>query len=42
MLHVIRYAKYMDLNQLLQLTIDKKASDLHIIANYCPTIRVDG
>jgi len=32
----------MDLNKLLQTVIDKKASDLHIIPNYFPTIRVGG
>lgn len=32
----------MDLSQLLQLTIDKKGSDLHIISGYYPTIRVSG
>lgn len=32
----------MDLSQLLQLTIDKKASDLHMVPGYFPTIRVSG
>ena len=32
----------MDLSQLLQLTIDKKASDLHLVSGYFPTIRVNG
>lgn len=32
----------MDIFQLLRMTIEKKASDLHIIANYFPTIRVNG
>lgn len=32
----------MDLNKLLQLVIDKQASDLHLIPNYYPTIRVAG
>ncbi|MEK7633877.1 MAG: PilT/PilU family type 4a pilus ATPase [Patescibacteria group bacterium] len=32
----------MDLPQLLQLTIDKKASDLHVVPGYYPTIRVSG
>ncbi|MFH0979721.1 MAG: PilT/PilU family type 4a pilus ATPase [Candidatus Roizmanbacteria bacterium] len=32
----------MDLNKLLQIVIDKKASDLHIIPNYFPTIRIVG
>ena len=32
----------MDVKQLLQLTIDKKASDLHAVAGMPPTIRVDG
>ena len=32
----------MDINKLLQLTINKKASDLHIIPGYFPTVRVNG
>jgi len=32
----------MDLFKLLQLTIDKKASDLHLIPAYFPTVRVNG
>ncbi|KKT87520.1 MAG: twitching motility protein [Parcubacteria group bacterium GW2011_GWB1_45_10] len=32
----------MDIKQLLQYTIDKKASDLHLIVGVPPTIRVDG
>lgn len=32
----------MDLQKLLQLVIDKKASDLHLIPGYFPTIRVSG
>jgi twitching motility protein PilT len=32
----------MDLSQLLQLAIDKKASDLHVVSGYFPTIRVGG
>ena len=32
----------MDLSNLLQLTIDKKASDLHMVPGYFPTIRVNG
>lgn len=32
----------MDLTKLLQLTIDKKASDLHLIPGYYPTVRVNG
>ncbi len=32
----------MDLSKLLQLVIEKKASDLHIIPGYYPTIRVSG
>ena len=32
----------MDLSKLLQLTIDKKASDLHLVPGYYPTIRVNG
>lgn len=32
----------MDLSKLLQLTIDKKASDLHLLPGYYPTIRVNG
>lgn len=30
----------MDISELLQLTIDKQASDLHLIAGYYPTIRI--
>ena len=32
----------MDLKSLLQLTIERKASDLHLIAGIPPTLRVDG
>lgn len=32
----------MDLSKLLQLVIDKKASDLHMVPSYFPTIRVNG
>ncbi len=32
----------MDLSNLLQITIDKKASDLHVVPGYYPTIRVNG
>ena len=32
----------MTIADLLQLTISRKASDLHLIAGYAPTIRVDG
>lgn len=32
----------MDLTNLLQQTIDKNASDLHLLPNYYPTIRVNG
>jgi len=32
----------MDLSALLQLTIDKKASDLHLLPSYFPTVRVSG
>lgn len=32
----------MTIQSLLQITIEKKASDLHLIAEYAPTIRVDG
>lgn len=32
----------MDLSKLLQIVIDKKASDLHLIPGYFPTIRVSG
>ncbi len=32
----------MDLSKLLQLTIDKNASDLHLVPGYFPTIRVSG
>ena len=32
----------MDLSKLLQLTIDKSASDLHMVPGYYPTIRING
>ena len=32
----------MDLKELLQLTVDKKASDLHLTDNSPPIIRIDG
>src|SRR3989338_9254004 len=32
----------MDLSQLLQLTVDKKASDLHLVPGYYPGVRVSG
>lgn len=32
----------MDISELLQLTIDKQASDLHLISGYCPAIRIAG
>lgn len=32
----------MDLSKLLQITIDKKASDLHLVPSYFPTIRING
>lgn len=32
----------MTIQDLLQITIDKKASDLHLVAGYKPTLRVDG
>ena len=32
----------MDLSQLLKLVVDKKASDLHLVPGYFPTIRVSG
>lgn len=32
----------MDINQLLQLTIERKASDLHLIAGIAPYLRVEG
>jgi len=32
----------MDLSKLLQLVVDKKASDLHLVPGYYPTIRVNG
>lgn len=31
----------MDINQLLQLTIDKKASDLHLIPGFFPAVRIN-
>lgn len=32
----------MNIKELLQLTVDKNASDLHVIAGIAPTLRVDG
>ena len=32
----------MDLSKLLQLVIEKKASDLHLLPGYYPTVRVSG
>lgn len=32
----------MEIQQLLQLTVDRKASDLHLIVGIAPTLRVDG
>lgn len=32
----------MDLSQLLQLVIEKKASDLHLVPGYYPTVRISG
>ena len=32
----------MEIQQLLQLTVDKKASDLHLVVGTLPTLRVDG
>jgi len=32
----------MDLNKLLQLAVDKNASDLHLVSGYFPTVRVNG
>ena len=32
----------MDIKQLLQLTVDRKASDLHLIAGTFPTLRIEG
>lgn len=32
----------MDLSKLLQMVVDKKASDLHMVPGYYPTIRVNG
>ncbi|HEX7542477.1 MAG TPA: type IV pili twitching motility protein PilT, partial [Patescibacteria group bacterium] len=32
----------MELSQLLQLTIDKKSSDLHVVPGYYPTVRING
>ncbi len=36
-----RPQKYTDIKELLQLTLDKGASDLHIASNYPPFIRID-
>jgi len=38
----ILYTKTMDIAELLNITIEKKASDLHIIPGYHPSIRVNG
>lgn len=32
----------MDIHQLLQLAIDRNASDLHVVVGYAPTLRIDG
>ena len=32
----------MELSQLLQLVIEKKASDLHLVPGYYPTVRISG
>ena len=32
----------MGIKELLQLTVDRKASDLHIVAGIPPTLRIDG
>ena len=32
----------MDINQLLGLTIERNASDLHLVAGHYPTLRIDG
>lgn len=32
----------MNIEQLLQLTIDRQASDLHLVTGYHPTVRIDG
>src|SRR3989344_4759067 len=32
----------MELSQILQLVIEKKASDLHLVPGYYPTVRVSG
>lgn len=32
----------MDISELLELTIDKQASDLHLISGYYPTVRISG
>lgn len=32
----------MEITQLLQLTIDKRASDLHLVCNYPPSLRIEG
>jgi len=42
MFQVLSFIFNMDISELLQLTIDKQASDLHIISGYYPTIRISG
>ncbi|MEX1052226.1 MAG: PilT/PilU family type 4a pilus ATPase [Patescibacteria group bacterium] len=32
----------MDINQILELAIERKASDIHLVTNYYPAIRIDG
>lgn len=32
----------MDINQILDLAIERKASDVHLVTNYYPAIRIDG
>ena len=32
----------MDLNKLLDLAIERKASDIHLVSNYYPAVRIDG
>src|SRR3989338_458750 len=32
----------MDLNKILDLAIERKASDIHLVSNYYPAVRIDG
>jgi len=32
----------MDLTKILDLAIERKASDIHLVSNYYPAVRIDG